>query len=105
MRSFPFSKLLPLCLVLAISGCSPWQTLELSDYLQSPNHIKELAPDGIRVTTIYGELYEGMVSEESNAERLVVQLRRPGSERNLSGITISIPKAKVSAIQRWMRIF
>ncbi|SRR5258708_7669850 len=102
MRSFPRRYFLILPLMLAIAGCSPWQTLNLNEYLERPDLIPKIGP--IRVTTIYGETYEGGALKESDRERLVMELSEPGNDSKLSGIVVSIPKDKVKAILRWVAL-
>jgi hypothetical protein len=91
--------------MLTAAGCSPWQTFRLKEYLERPDQIKEDAPFGIRVTTIYGDTYEGAVLKESDRDRLVMELHEPGSDAKWSGMVLSIPKDKVKAIQRYVLIY
>ena len=121
MISISRELLLPACLIIGIAGCSPWQTLELETYLAEPEYIKDRGFYGILVTTIFGDTYEGYVLEESDSERLVIEIKapipseRPGGHslsrddpwRNhrRSGVVISIAKDEVKAIKVWTPIY
>jgi hypothetical protein len=86
-------------LMLPVSGCSPWQTVNVSSFLEYPER------GAIRVTTVYGDTYEGGVRDETTKERLVMELRDPSDNSRLSGIILSIPKEKVTQILRWVPIY
>jgi len=75
----------------------------MNEYLQGPELIGEGGP--IRVTTIYGDTYEGKGMKDSNRERLVMELGEPGSDSRLSGMILSIPKDKVKEIRKWVPIY
>jgi hypothetical protein len=103
MRRFIHGYFLALGLMLAVTGCSPWQKLSMNEYLQGPELIGQGGP--IRVTTIYGDTYEGKGMKESNRERLVMELVEPGSNSKLSGMILSIPKDKIKEISQWVTIY
>jgi hypothetical protein len=99
MRLSAFSGILTAALMLSNSGCSPWQAVEVDSYLDHP----ERAP--IRVTTVYGDTYEGGVRNETTRDRLVMDLSDPDDSSKLSGMILSIPKEKVKRILRYVIIY
>ena len=76
MRLSAFSGILTAALMLSNSGCSPWQAVEVDSYLDHP----ERAP--IRVTTVYGDTYEGGVRNETTSVSDRVKSGHQGSSQN-----------------------